>query len=77
MKHQWSIEKSGRKWTLKSQPTLDDGTVCPWHVVGTYPTRKAAVTIGMILRERGERITWQGGAIKMGLGMVAPHAETL
>ena len=71
MKHQWVVEKSGRKWTLKAQPTLDDGTVGPWHVVGNYPTRKSAVTVGMVLRGRGERISWPGNAIKMGIALVS------
>jgi hypothetical protein len=40
--------------------------------MGTYGTRRAAVQTGMLLRDRGELITWPGGAIKMGIALVEP-----
>lgn len=71
MKQHWYIEKlpSG-KWALKSLAYLDDGTCSGWQTLSTYKTRKAAITVGMILRERGEPISWQGGPIRMGIALV-------
>ena len=70
---QWRVTKhSGQTmaWHLESQSMLDDGTATPWGQIGRYRTRKAAVTVGMIMRERGERISWPGGAIRMGIALV-------
>ena len=72
MTQQWKVEKYGKLWTLHSQATLDDGTSETWTLVGTYKTRRSAITTGMLLRDRGERITWPGGAVRMGLAMVDP-----
>lgn len=72
MKQQWKVEKKGTNWVLYNQPTLDDGTICGWGVIGTYKTRRFALTVGMLLRERGEPITWPGGALRMGIAMVYP-----
>jgi len=72
MKQQWKVEKEGKNWVLYSQPTLDDGTICGWGKIGTYKTRRFALTTGFILREKGERITWPGGALRMGIAMVDP-----
>ena len=71
MQSQWEVKRTSAKvWTLWSQTRLPDGTVSAWQKMGTYGTRKAAVTVGMLLRDRGERISWPGGAIRMGLALV-------
>jgi hypothetical protein len=72
---QWRITKhSGETspWYLESQSMLTDGTATPWGRIGRYRTRKAAITVGMVMRERGEPISWQGGAIRMGIALVSP-----
>lgn len=37
-----------------------------------YATRKQAITVGMIMRDRGEPISWPGGAVRMGIALVEP-----
>ena len=72
---QWRITKHAGEsspWYLESQSLLQDGTSTPWGRIGRYRTRKAAVTVGMLMRERGESISWQGGAIRMGIALVSP-----
>lgn len=72
---QWRITKNTGEtapWYLESQSMLTDGTATPWGTIGRYRTRKAAITVGMLMRERGERITWPGNAIRMGLALVSP-----
>lgn len=73
MKSQWRIIKTDRKqfpWRLESLHHLDDGACTGWEKLSDYKTRKAAITVGMLMRERGESISWPGGAIRMGLAMV-------
>jgi len=73
MKSQWRIVKTERKsfpWQLQSLSHFDDGTCTQWEKLSDYKTRKAAITVGMLMRERGELISWQGGTIRMGLAMV-------
>ena len=72
---QWRVTKhmgETSPWYLESQVLLEDGTSTPWGTIGRYRTRKAAVTVGMLMRERGEPISWPGGAIRMGLALVEP-----
>ena len=73
MKSQWRIIKTDRKqfpWRLESLCHLDDGTCTGWEKLSDYKTRKAAITVGMLMRERGESISWPGGAIRMGIALV-------
>ena len=71
MKTHWKVERAGvRQWTLNGKHYFEDGTATDWTKVSTYPTRKAAVTVGMLLRDRGEPISWPGGAIRMGIALV-------
>ena len=70
---QWRVTKHAGEsapWYLQSQHFLDDGTETPWGTIGRYRTRKAAINVGMIMRERGEPISWPGGAIRMGIALV-------
>ena len=70
---QWRVTKhmgESSPWYLESQSLLTDGSATPWGRIGRYKTRKAAITVGMLMRERGERIEWPGGAIRMGLALV-------
>jgi hypothetical protein len=71
MKTHWKVERVGaRQWTLNGKHYFEDGTTTEWEKVSTYPTRKAAVTVGMLLRDRGEPIAWPGGSIRLGLALV-------
>jgi hypothetical protein len=70
---QWRVTKHTGEtspWYLESQVLLEDGTSTPWGTIGRYRTRKGAIHVGMIMRERGECISWPGGAIRMGLALV-------
>jgi hypothetical protein len=70
---QWRVIKTDRptnRWQLQSNVRLSDGTVSGWQALSSYPTRKQAVTVGMIMRDRGEPISWQGGAVRMGIALV-------
>ena len=71
---QWRVTKHAGEtspWYLESQSMLTDGMATPWGRIGRYRTRKAAITVGMLMRERGERITWPGSAIRMGIALVS------
>ena len=75
---QWRITKHAGEtspWYLESQSLLDDGSATPWSRIGRYRTRKAAITVGMVMRDRGDPISWPGGAIRMGIALVEPCKE--
>ena len=72
---QWRVTKHAGEsspWYLENQHLLDDGTSTPWGTIGRYRTRKAAINVGMIMRDRGEPISGEGGAIRMGIALVEP-----
>lgn len=79
MKIDWYITKAsnpkfGGAWEIRTrvwfmengQWTIGDN----WTRHSAAATRKAAIQRAMILRERGERISWDGRAIRMGIGLV-------
>jgi hypothetical protein len=70
MKTDWKIEKDSAappkgRWILKYRP---EGHA--WGTMGRYSTRRAALTVAFLMRERGERVSWHGGPIRMGLALV-------
>jgi hypothetical protein len=70
---QWRVTKHNAEsapWSLDSKCLLDDVSATPWGRIGRYRTRKGAIHVGMIMRERGECISWPGGSIRMGLALV-------
>jgi hypothetical protein len=72
---QWRVTKhmgESSPWYLESQSLLTNGSATPWGIIGRYKTRKAAITVAMIMRERGESVSWpgSGGAIRMGIALV-------
>jgi hypothetical protein len=69
---EWRIVKNYSKsaWLLQNRHRLDDSKVTHWETLNVCKTRKRAVTVGMLMRERGEPISWEGGAIRMGLALV-------
>lgn len=74
MQTQWRIEKAGPAagrliWALQNR-VIDGDHASPWQTLGRYSSRKKAVAVGMLLRERGEPIFWPGGAIRMGIARV-------
>jgi hypothetical protein len=73
MQSQWEVKRLGvGKWALWSRSRIAGEPFSAWQKMGTYKTRSGAVQTGMILRERGEPISWPGGAIKMGIALVEP-----
>lgn len=74
MKQHWRIikEDNSKRWQIQSKAYLEDGTCTGWETLSRYETRKQAITVGMILRNWGEPISWHGGPIKMGIGLVHP-----
>lgn len=73
-KTHWRITKHAGEtspWYLESQSLLDDGSATPWSRIGRYRTRKAAITVGMVMRDRGDPISWPGNAVRMGIALVA------
>lgn len=73
MKTHWRVIKTDQKrfpWELQGQHYFDDGTCSEWAKVSDYKTRKAAVSVGLIIRERGEPISWPGGAIRIGIALI-------
>lgn len=73
MKTHWRIIKTDREqfpWRLEGNHHFEDGTCSGWEKLSDYKTRKAAITVGMLIRERGESLSWPGGAIRMGIAMV-------
>jgi hypothetical protein len=75
---QWRIVKNSDKsaWLLQNRHILDCGKVTHWYTLNLYKTRKRAVTVGMLMRERGEPISWPGGAIRMGIALVESCKES-
>jgi hypothetical protein len=73
MQSQWEVKRIGvGKWALWSRSRIEGEPYSAWQKMGTYGTRRAAIETGMLLRDRGEFITWPGGAIKMGIALVEP-----
>ena len=73
MQSQWEVKRIGvRKWALWSRSRIAGETFSSWHKMGTYSTRRAAIETGMILRERGEPIAWDGGPIRIGIALIEP-----
>ena len=70
MKTDWKVTKDdgappARRWRLQYRPAG-----YAWETMGAYPTRKAALTVGFLMRERGENISWHGGPIRIGIALV-------
>jgi len=71
---QWRVTKhigETSPWYLESQSLLTNGTSTQWDRIGRYRTRQAAINVGMIMRERGESISWPGKAVRMGIALVS------
>ena len=65
------IHKGCNPWLLQSKTFFEDQTY-EWETLSSYPSRKAAIHVGMIMRDRGEPISWPGGAVRMGIALVEP-----
>lgn len=70
MRTDWKIEKikgapRAKAWALRYRPAGYG-----WETMSHYPTRKAALTMAYIMRERGDPISWEGGPIRLGVILV-------
>ena len=70
MRTDWKVTKNSaappaRRWRLDYRAAGHG-----WRLMSSYPTRKAALTVGFLMRERGEAISWHGGPIRMGIALV-------
>jgi hypothetical protein len=71
MQSQWEVKRIGvGKWALWSRSRIAGEPYSAWQKMGTYKTRRAAIETGMILRERGEPIAWDGGPIRIGIALL-------
>lgn len=57
------------RWRLEYKP--EGGQ---WGRLSSYPTRKAAAHVAMIMRERGDPVSWEGPPIRLGLALIDPCA---
>lgn len=70
MKTHWKIEKDSTapargRWILKYRPEGHE-----WGIMGRYRTRRAALVVAFMMRERGEPVSWHGGPIRLGIALV-------
>ena len=70
MRTDWKIERitsnpRARRWALRYRPAGYG-----WETMAHYATRKAALTMAYMLRERGDPIAWEGGPIRLGIALV-------
>lgn len=88
IKTDWRLVKSpferGR-WDIETRLFLrniaPDGAVSwelihNWRRHSTAASKRAALARVMLLRERGEIVTWSGPAMRLGLALIEPHALT-
>jgi hypothetical protein len=81
MKIDWRISKSsnpkfGGPWQIETRVWFEENGQLTigenWTRHSAAATRKAAIARAMLLRQRGERISWPGGAVRMGIALVDP-----
>jgi len=84
IKHDWRIVKSdnpkfGGRWNIESraflQESRSDGSIGwtmahNWSRHSSANTKRAALARIMLLRERGEPVSWEGGPIKLGIALM-------
>ena len=82
IKTDWRIVKSVSKrgqWDIETRVFLCDpaGRVETmaqnWARHSVAASKRAAFARIMLIRERGERVTWEGGALRLGLALVEPQ----
>jgi len=85
IKTDWRIVKSPFKrgaWDIETRMFLRnvalDGAVSwsmerNWHIHSSATTKRAALARVMLLRERGETVTWSGPAMRLGIALIDPH----
>ena len=86
IKTDWRIVKSinpkfGR-WNIETRDFLketgEDGRVAwnmerNWTRHSAAETKRAALARVMLLRERGETVSWEGGPIRLGIALIQPQ----
>ena len=77
LKFDWRIVKSARRgrWDIETRIFTRDAQGA-WELAQNWTrhsvadSKRAALARIMILRERGERVTWSGGPIRLGVALV-------
>jgi hypothetical protein len=89
--HDWRIVKSinpkfGGAWDIECriwEKTVNQSGLVKWSMLANWhrhsPARskQAALARIMLLRERGEYVTWQGSAIRLGIALIDPAAPAV
>lgn len=68
----WDIEC--RIWEKQEEPggPIKWDMLANWHRHSPAKTKREALARIMLLRERGEHVTWHGGPIRLGIALVEP-----
>ena len=73
----WDIET--RIFLLNAAPggSVSWELVDNWQFHSSAASKRAALARVMLVKERGEIVTWSGPAMRLGLALIEPHALTL
>lgn len=78
LKNDWRIVKSATKrgqWNIETRAFTRDAAGA-WELAQNWTrhsvagSKRAALARVMLLRERGERVTWTGGPIRLGVALI-------
>lgn len=78
LKNDWRIVKSATKrgqWDIETRVFTRDAAGA-WELAQNWTrhsvadSKRAALARVMLLRERGERVTWTGGPIRLGVALI-------
>lgn len=78
LKNDWRIVKSATKrgqWDIQTRTFTRDAAGA-WELAQNWTrhsvadSKRAALARVMLLRERGERVTWAGGPIRLGVALI-------
>lgn len=85
IKTDWRIVKSPFKrgrWDIETRLFLRNiapGGAVSWEMVhnwqahSTAASKRAALARAMLLRERGETVSWSGPAMRLGIALIEPN----
>ena len=81
LKTDWRIVKSSSargEWLIESRMFMknDDGAwelLHNWNKHSRANGKKSALNRSMILRDRGDRVFWDGGPMRLGIALISSH----